>query len=99
MAAPHLSIVIPVYNEESTIGSLLESLETLDAVEVILVDGGSTDRTVELAAGRARIFGSALGRAAQMNAGAKGAAGSALVFLHADARPAPGFADGIRRAL
>src|SRR5579871_2266833 len=99
MTEPDLSIVIPVYNEESTIGNLLQSLEALPAVEVILVDGGSTDKTLELASGKARIVESAPGRAAQMNAGAKVAAGSILLFLHADACPASGFPDRIRRAL
>jgi rSAM/selenodomain-associated transferase 2 len=101
MPAPELSIVIPVYNEEGTIGSLLHSLETLAGVEVILVDGGSQDHTVALAlaSGRVRILETAAGRAAQMNAGAKVSAGRVLFFLHADARLAPGFPDRIRRAL
>jgi rSAM/selenodomain-associated transferase 2 len=99
MAAPDLSIVIPVLNEEATIDGLLHNLEGLAGVEIILVDGGSSDNTVALASGRARVLQSAPGRAAQMNAGAKAAAGDVLLFLHADARPTPGFADQIRRAL
>jgi len=99
MAAPDLSIVVPVYNEEATIDGLLESLEALAGVEVVLVDGGSTDKTLERAASRARIVESAPARAVQMNAGAKVASGSVLLFLHADARLAPGSAERIRRAL
>jgi rSAM/selenodomain-associated transferase 2 len=99
MAERDISIVIPVYNEVTTIGRLLESLSELEGVELIVVDGGSADKTADLAAGKARIVSSALGRAVQMNAGAKIATGSALVFLHADARPGAGFVDRIRRAL
>jgi rSAM/selenodomain-associated transferase 2 len=99
MAERDISIVIPVYNEATTIGRLLENLSEFEGVELIVVDGGSTDKTADLAAGKARVVKSALGRGAQMNAGAKIATGSVLLFLHADARPGPNFPDGIRRAM
>src|SRR5262249_49738910 len=51
--------------------------------EVIVVDGGSTDGTTELAKD-ARVLTGVRGRAAQMNLGAKYATGDALLFLHAD---------------
>jgi glycosyltransferase involved in cell wall biosynthesis len=49
---PHISLVVPVRDEESSIGALIESIsrQTRPPDEVILVDGGSTDRTFELAA-------------------------------------------------
>jgi len=84
---PLLSIVIPVLNEAGAIESLLLSLAQARGaeVELIVVDGGSTDGTRALCTGRAdRIVASDRGRARQMNAGAAAATGSALLFLHAD---------------
>lgn len=54
--------------------------------EVVLVDGGSTDATVAIAARtpRVRLLASPRGRAGQMNAGARAARGDVLLFLHAD---------------
>lgn len=85
-AAPAISIVVPVYNEEAAIGGLLDNLGAQGFAEVIVVDGGSTDRTAELASQRARFVRGGIGRAAQMNAGAAAASGETLLFLHADVR-------------
>lgn len=82
-----LSIVIPVLNEEEVIQSCLIRLQPLRdlGVEVIVVDGGSEDRTVALALGYADVvIDAARGRASQMNAGARRARGARLLFLHAD---------------
>lgn len=81
-----ISIIIPVYNEESTIGDLLNSLEDSGADEVLVADGGSVDRTVEIASHHARIVHSSTGRASQMNDAAQCASGEVLLFLHADTR-------------
>ena len=55
--------------------------------EVIVVDGGSSDGTAQLAAPLCdRVLKSEKGRARQMNAGAREATGDALLFLHADTR-------------
>lgn len=84
-----LSIVIPVFNEARQIAWRLRALAPLRAsgVEVIVVDGGSEDDTVALAAPHCdRLLHAARGRAAQMNAGAAQARGAALLFLHADTR-------------
>jgi rSAM/selenodomain-associated transferase 2 len=87
-----LSIVVPALDEAPDIEAHLSALGPLRAngAEVIVVDGGSTDRTYELAQPLAdRVIVSPRGRAAQMNAGATLAAGDVLLFLHADTRLPP----------
>ena len=89
-----ISIVIPVLNEAGGIVAALERLQDArDRAEVIVVDGGSSDRTREIAAPLAdRVIESERGRAKQMNAGAAAARGEVLLFLHADtALPADAF--------
>lgn len=94
-----ISIIIPAYNEEATIGGLLESLKNTGADEVLVADGGSVDRTVEIASRYARVIHADTGRAMQMNAAARCAAGDVLVFLHADARLGSSAMDQIRRVM
>jgi len=84
-----LSIIIPVLNETAGIEATLRALAPYRArgAEVIVVDGGSGDGTVELAHSlAARVLSAPRGRAAQMNAGASVATGDALLFLHADTK-------------
>lgn len=84
-----LSIIVPALDEAAGIASTLEALAPLRAAghEVIVVDGGSTDRTAAIAKALAdRVIHAPRGRARQMNAGAAIAAGDALLFLHADTR-------------
>ncbi|MDP3839249.1 MAG: glycosyltransferase family 2 protein [Methylococcales bacterium] len=80
------SIIIPTLNEASNIERCLLALQPLrDCGEVIVVDGGSVDNTVELATPYAdKILLSGRGRARQMNQGAQQATGDILLFLHAD---------------
>lgn len=80
-----LSVVIPALNEGKTIQGLIHQATEGFNVEIIVVDGGSTDQTKMLAleAG-ATVIESEPGRALQMNAGAKVASGDLLFFLHAD---------------
>jgi rSAM/selenodomain-associated transferase 2 len=88
-----LSIVIPVLNEAQHIVPVMESLAACRqaGAEIIVVDGGSEDQTVALAAPYAdRILSVARGRARQMNAGAEAAQGEVLLFLHADTFLPPG---------
>ena len=99
-ASPRVSIVIPALDEARAIVGTLVALQPSRAAghEVIVVDGGSTDATVELATPLAdRLRVSARGRARQMNAGAAVATGDILLFLHADSRlPADGIATLLR---
>ncbi len=87
MVTPKLSIIIPVLNEARTIVDNLNKLQKLQdkTIELIVVDGGSSDETVDLATPLADLLVfSELGRAKQMNAGAAQATGEILLFLHAD---------------
>ncbi|WP_310387359.1 TIGR04283 family arsenosugar biosynthesis glycosyltransferase [Roseateles sp.] len=87
-----LSIVIPALNEAAGIAASLQALQTLRGrgVELILVDGGSADDTVERARPWADIvITAARGRALQMNAGAARSQGEVLLFLHADTELPP----------
>ena len=83
-AQPYLSIIIPALNEEAHIEETILNVRNPDA-EIIVVDGGSADRTAERAecAGALVITGPR-GRAFQQNRGAAEARGSVLLFLHAD---------------
>jgi rSAM/selenodomain-associated transferase 2 len=84
-----LSIVMPVLDEAGEIEAALAALTPYRqrGVEVVVVDGGSSDATLELAGPLAdRVLSAARGRAAQMNAGAAAASGDVLLFLHADTR-------------
>ncbi len=89
MSAARLSIIMPVLDEEARIAATLRELAALrrHGAEVIVVDGGSRDRTIELARPLCdRLIRAPRGRAAQMNAGASAARGDVLLFLHADTR-------------
>ncbi|MDE1953549.1 MAG: TIGR04283 family arsenosugar biosynthesis glycosyltransferase [Betaproteobacteria bacterium] len=82
-----LAIIIPAHNEASTIDATLRGLQALRlrGTEVIVVDGGSSDGTAELAVPWVdQIIHNAAGRATQMNAGARTSSRSVLLFLHAD---------------
>ena len=84
-----LSIIMPALDEGEGIVASLDALAELRGlgVEVIVVDGGSRDATVQRARMRAdHVIPAPRGRAAQMNAGAAIASGDVFVFLHADTR-------------
>lgn len=82
-----LTIVVPVLNEAAIIAGALHALAPLRArgAEIVVVDGGSHDATVHLAAPLAdSVIAVSRGRGAPMNAGAALGSGDALLFLHAD---------------
>jgi rSAM/selenodomain-associated transferase 2 len=86
-AAGALSIVVPVLDEAAGIADFLQTLAPYRerGVEVVVVDGGSRDGTLERARPHADLSVTApRGRGIQMNAGARAAHGDVLLFLHAD---------------
>jgi rSAM/selenodomain-associated transferase 2 len=97
-----LSVIVPVLDDADHLESLLPHLrsECPDA-EVIVVDGGSRDRTPLVARDwpDTRYLVTERGRARQMNAGARAARGNVLLFLHADTRLPPGASAAIVHAL
>lgn len=95
-----ISIIVPTLDEEKSISQLLTKLSSLDGEkEIIVVDGGSSDRTVELAAPMARIIEGVRGRALQMNAGAKEARGEILWFVHSDSIVEPESLKSIEKSI
>jgi rSAM/selenodomain-associated transferase 2 len=96
-----LSIIVPVLDEAARISAQLAKLGRLSGVdEIIVVDGGSGDRTRDLvAAAGCRLVAAPRGRGTQMNAGATAASGDILLFLHADVTLPVDAASLIRRAL
>jgi rSAM/selenodomain-associated transferase 2 len=95
-----LSIVIPTLDSAATLESALDALaEGGDRVaEIVVADGGSRDGTRDIAARRgARVVSAARGRGAQLAAGAQAATQPWLLFVHADTRLAPGWADAAAR--
>lgn len=82
---PSVSVIIPALNEAGTIAAAARSAREAGAGEVIVVDGGSGDGTSDAAWSAADVvISSSPGRARQMNAGARAANGTILLFLHAD---------------
>jgi len=99
-----LSIIIPTLNEAENIEKLIHRLKNCgcdQAHEIIVIDAGSTDNTIQLAkdAGAEAILSPTKGRAPQMNYGAKNATGDLLYFVHADSLPPKKFCKSINETL
>jgi len=92
-----VSVVIPTLNEERRVGLLLHDLrrQTRPPEEVIVVDGGSTDATVDVACRFARVIPFHPPVGAQRQAGLEAATGDWVVFLDADTRVAPDFLERV----
>lgn len=83
-----ISVVIPTLNEEDSIAAAIRSCA--DADEILVVDGGSRDRTRALAEqSGARVLETAPSRGLQMAEGARVTRGDWIIFLHADTRLSP----------
>jgi rSAM/selenodomain-associated transferase 2 len=98
---PALSVIIPALNEAHAIGATIDALkEVRGSIEVIVVDGGSRDGTMEILRERGvNVIESERGRGLQMHAGASMARGAVLWFLHADTMPPMDAAERISEAL
>ncbi len=97
-----VSVIIPTLNEALNIRSCVEAARRgyrSSEVEIIVSDGGSTDRTVERVPEGARAIDAPRGRAVQMNRGADAARGDILVFCHADSRLPAGWREAVIRTL
>ena len=93
-----ISIIIPVLNEADNIESVINQIQKTENIEIIIVDGGSQDHTVEIAQSLGvKVIVTQRGRALQMNAGAKIATGEILLFLHGDTQLPAGFEKDVRK--
>ena len=91
-------MVIPALDEAETVEAAIASARTAD--EIVLVDGGSLDRTADRArAAGARVIETQRGRARQLEAGWRATGAEVVLFLHADTRLPLGWADAVRAAL
>jgi len=99
VSTPRLAIVMPTLNEEAAMrANLPAALEQAD--ELVVSDGGSGDRTREVAASLgARVVAGAAGRGAQLNRGVAATSAELLLFLHADTTLPEGAADAVRAAI
>ena len=95
-----ISVIIPTLNEANAIEATISNLKKYRQTEIIIVDGGSQDRTVAIAKSMGvRVMTSEASKAIQMNTGAAEAIGDVLLFLHADTRLPQNFENCVLAAL
>ena len=99
-----VGVILPVLNEADMLPTALEHLRQLSPDEIIVVDGGSTDATRDVAKAKmdglpVRLLTSTRGRARQMNTGAAEARSDILLFLHADTRLPSRALESVRAAV
>ena len=95
-----ISVIIPILNEAKILDDTLSKLQPeLRNQELIIVDGGSSDGSIEIAKRFGKVVISERGRARQLNTGAAAATGDILVFLHADVWLEPGAFDSVEKTL
>ena len=95
-----ISVIIPTLNEAQAIETTISKLKKYRQTEIIIVDGGSQDRTVEIARSMGvRVLTSEASKATQMNTGAAEATSNVLLFLHADTRLPKNFENCVLAAL
>jgi glycosyltransferase involved in cell wall biosynthesis len=105
VAAPELSVVVPVRDGQAVLPALLDSLaaqeQPRERFEVVVVDSASRDASAEVAERRgARVVREPVpGRARARNAGAAVARGAALAFVDADCAAVPGWLGALARGL
>ena len=97
---PRISVIIPTLNEAGFLEKTLWSTLPMDHTETIVVDGGSRDGTIDIAKRYGvRVLKDPVGRAHQLNAGARAATGAIFIFLHGDTRLPPDAGSRVRTAL
>lgn len=94
-----ISVIIPTLNEAARIAELIAATRQIGECEIIVVDGGSTDGTLDRASSSDIVLSSEPGRARQQNAGAMASHGDVLLFLHADCQLPVGAFEAIRAAM
>jgi len=95
-----LTIIIPTYNEADNIAKTIKAIGDLTGNEVIVVDGGSSDQTTNIAKNMGvKVLSSQPGRARQMNLGVQESSGDTLLFLHGDTILPADFSDNLKAVL
>ncbi len=99
MRRASIAILIPALDEEDNLRRLLPEVVAA-ADEVVVADGGSRDRTAEVARELgARVVAGTPGRGRQLQCAAEASRAEVLLFLHADTRLPPDALDRVRRAV
>ncbi len=96
------SVIIPALNEAENIRDSVEAARRdydADEVEIIVVDGGSTDGTADLVPDGVTLLRAPRGRAVQMNRGAEASCGDILVFCHGDSQLPAGWREAVMARL